>query len=161
MFKFTPPTFVFTLLNLIVLVWFLKRLLFKPITDLLDKRAKDLKNSFDEAGRVKHEAEEMKAIYTKWVNSAKDESERIIREARNSAAKKREELLKMAKQEAEVYIEHAKREIDQERHRMLRDLKGQIADLVVAAASKVIQDNMDTASNRAIVNEFIKEVDVA
>ncbi len=55
----------------------------------------------------------------------------------------------------------AMEEIDRERDQMLKSIKNQVASLALAAASKVIDANMDTVSNKVIVDKFIDESGVA
>jgi F-type H+-transporting ATPase subunit b len=58
-------------------------------------------------------------------------------------------------------MEKGREEIEREREQMLKDIKGQVAGLALAAASKVIDANMDNERNRALVDKFIDEEGVA
>jgi F-type H+-transporting ATPase subunit b len=44
---------------------------------------------------------------------------------------------------------------------MFKNVRSEVASLALAAASKVIEANMDTESNRVLVNKFIDEAGVA
>lgn len=151
------PTFVWVIINLTVLYIVMKRILFKPVTRYMEDRANSISNDIKSAERDKAEAENLKKQYEDQLHAAREEGNRILSSARLRAEKEYNEILSAAREEAREYIEKAKQTIDQERQQMLKNVKNQVASIALAAASKVVEANMDTQSNRALVDKFIDE----
>jgi F-type H+-transporting ATPase subunit b len=153
--------FIQVALNLIILYIILSKILFKPVTKFMEDRANSIKNSIDSAEKQKAEAAELKKNYEEQLKAARAESERIIEEARIKAEKQHVQIVSDAKSEAEGLLVKAREEIENERQQMIRELRGQIAGIALAAASKVIEANMNTETNKAMVDRFIDEAGVA
>ena len=154
-------TFVFTIINILVLYWILKSILFKPVTEFMEKRANNIKEMFESAQSNKEHSENLKAELKQQLDKAVEEAEKIINESRVKAEKQYEETIGKAKEDAKAIVEKAQKDMENERNRMIEELKGQIAGIAFAAASKVIQKNLDTEANKKLVDQFIKEVGAA
>ena len=153
--------FILVALTLVLFYVVLRRVLFKPVTEFMENRTKSIKDSIENAEKAKSEAGELKAKYEEQLKSARSEGERLVEEARARAGREHDRLVTEAKSEAEKILAQAREEIERERKEMLRDIRGQVAGLALAAASKVIEANMDTESNRALVDRFIDEAGAA
>lgn len=161
MLQFNEITFIFTAINLLVLYFALKKILFKPVTKIMEDRANLIKSSLEEAENSKAKAAEIKKSYEDQVRSAKDEVDRILNEGRAKASKEYEAAVASAKKDAEAILVKARQEIERERQQMIKEIKGQVASLALTAASKVIEANMDSPGNRALVDKFIDEAGAA
>lgn len=154
-------TFVWTIVNILVLYFILNKILFKPLTAFMEKRAKNIQDMHETAKENKLEAENYKAKLKEELDKAYLEAEKIINDSKTKADKLYEETMNKAKADAKAMNEKAKREIEADRRQMLDELKSQIAGLALAAASKVIQKNMDSEANKKLVDQFIDEVGAA
>ncbi len=151
------PTFIWTIINLLVLYWFLKRILFKKVTDFMDKRSESIKETLINADHEKVQAKKIKEEYDKLIKGSKEDAQRIIDEASKNASKESEKIIAAAKKESENILAKSREEIERERDQMLKEVKNQVALLAIAAASKIIEVNMNTESNKALVNRFINK----
>jgi F-type H+-transporting ATPase subunit b len=139
----------------------MKKLLFKPITNYMENRAKSIENALNGAEQAKIEAAKVKQNYEEQIGNIKTDSERLVNEARAKATKEYEEIIAVAKHEAEGILAKGREDVEREREEMLRQIKQQIAVLAIAAASKVVQSNMDTEANKNMVDKFIDEAGAA
>jgi F-type H+-transporting ATPase subunit b len=153
--------FIIVALNLLILYLVLRKILFKPVTQFMENRTKMIKDSINNAEKSKVEASELKKKYEDQLRSSKDEADRILNEARSRANKEYDDILLAAKKDAETVMVKAREEIGRERVQMFKNVRSEVASLALAAASKVIEANMDTESNRVLVNKFIDEAGVA
>ncbi len=160
MLKF-GPTFIWVAVNLLVLYWFMRKILFKPVTQFMDNRTNSIKESIENAEKNKADALQLKKSYEDQIRGAKDEAERIINDAKAKANREYDSILAAAKQDAETVLVNARAEIERERDQMIKEIRGQVAGLALAAATKVLEANMDTASNKALVDKFIDEAGAA
>ena len=153
--EFEISTFVFTVLNLLLLYWILKKLLFKPVTNFMDNRNNKIQEAIDSANSAKEEIEKMRLEYDEKLKSAGEEGKKIIEEYRTMADKEYNSAINTAKMDAQKIVDDARREIEVEKERAINDLKKEVSNLVVTASEKVIKKNMDNETNRKLISEFI------
>lgn len=151
------PTFIFAIINLGILYWVLKKLLFVPVTKFMENRTKGIENSIQTAEQRLAEAEAMKKGYENQLAKTKEQADAIIKEAREKAAKEYESLIARAKEESQEIVARTRADIENERQQMLKEVRNEVASLALAAASKVIEANMDNEKNRNLVEKFINE----
>lgn len=151
------PTFIFAIINLGILYWFLKKVLFGPVTKFMENRTKRIANSIQTAEQKLAEAETMKESYENQLQNAKEKADAILKEARDRAAREYEELIARAKEESQEIIDRTRADIEGERQQMLKEVRNEVASLALAAASKIIEANMDNEKNRKLVEKFINE----
>jgi F-type H+-transporting ATPase subunit b len=128
------------------------------VTGAMAARTQRIRDNLDEAENVKTEAQKILEDYQRQLADAKNESARIIEEARQTAEQMRRDL--MARAEAEVQELRARTADDVRvaQDRAMADLRAQVAELAVGAAEVVVQKNLDPETNRALVERFIEQV---
>lgn len=161
MFGLNAYKVIMVAINLIILYLFLRKILFKPVTQFMENRTKAIKDSIENAERTKSEAAQLKQQYVDQLNTAKGQGEAIIEESRIKAEKEYDRIIAAARRDSENILEKAREEITLEREQMLKEVRAHVAGLALAAASKVIEANMDTETNRVLVDRFIDEAGVA
>ena len=149
--------FIMAFLNLIILYFVLRKVLFKPIMEFMDNRTKSIENSIADAERQKAESIEMKNAYETQLKTAKAESKKIIDTAVAKAEARQENIMAEAQRQAEELLAGTREEIRLEREQMLKGVRSEVASLALAAASKVLEANMNTESNRILIDKFIDE----
>ncbi len=153
MFDFGYP-FIWTALNLLVLYFILKKILFKPVTSFMEKRSESIRESLENADKMKFAAEELYRAYEDLLMNAREEADEIISGARERGGREYERAITEAKDEVAKMMEKARRDIENERNAMLKESRNEIVSLALAAASKVLEKNMDSESNRQIIANF-------
>lgn len=157
MLSFEKYTFIFVAINLIILYWFLRKFLFKPVTEFMEKRASSIKESLDNAEKGKHQARDLRAKYEEQLKALKQEREKVLKEAMDKAAVEYGALIANARADAEGILQKARDEVAKEREQMLKEVRNQAASLALAVASKILERNIDNDSNRKLAEEFINE----
>lgn len=153
--------FVMALINLIILYIVLRKVLFKPVMQFMDNRTKSIEDNIADAQKQKAEAIAMKTMYEEQLKTAKAESKKIIDAAVEKASAQQAGILAEAQQQVEELLADAREEIRLEREEMMKDVRNNMAGLVFAAASKVMEANLDTESNRRMIDKFIDEAGAA
>ena len=154
-------TFIFVALNLLLLFVLLRKFLFKPVTELMEKRKKSIEQALNDAEEAKVNVAKMKNEYDMQIKSLKEDGERLINEARAKAAKEYDDIIAAAKKDAMAIVDKGRQDVERERAEMLRQVRQHIAALALTAATKVVQANMDTEANKSIVDKFIDEAGAA
>ena len=151
-------TMIFAWVNLLILYIFLRKLLFKPVKDMIDTRQKEIDDMYADAEGSKNEAELMRCEYEERLESAKSESEEILKDARRRALLNEEEILKEATKEADRVLERAREEIALEKKRAINEVKDEVSTLAVELAGAVIESDVDEKRHEKMINEFIENI---
>lgn len=151
------PTFVAAAINLFILYWALKKVLFKPVSEFMENRTNKIENSLKAASQKNEEADKLKNEYQNQLLTAREQADGILKEAQARAAREYDSMLAQAKADTQDLLEKSRADIERERQQMIREIKNQVASLALAAASKVIEANMDNEKNKALVDKFIDE----
>lgn len=154
MFDF-GPTFIWTMLNLIVMYVVLKKLLFKPVMKIMEDRENNIKRKIDDAEQLQSDAKAYKNKYKEQLSNAQKDGEDIIKDARNMAQMECDKMLLETKKEADKIIQKAQLEIERERESMINEIRSQVVDLSILVASKLMEVNLNDETNRQAVRNFL------
>lgn len=149
---------ILTLIAVLILFWGLSKLLYKPVSKILNERKEKIQNDIDGAKTAKEEAMALKSEYESKLLDARKETQEIIESGRKRGEEIKEDIIAEAKKEAENIVEKAKREIQAEREKALLDVKMQAGEMAVLIASKIIEKNVDATSQQDLIEKFVDEV---
>jgi F-type H+-transporting ATPase subunit b len=155
-----PGLMVWTLVIFVLLLVVLSKFAFKPLFAAVEAREQALEAAIEGAKRDRAEAEQLVAQHRAQLEAARTEAQGIIADARATAEKMRADLLTQTKQQQEEMIDQARRAIDSEKASAIAALRSEAIDLAIAGASRVIEQNLDSAGNRQIVESFLSSLDV-
>ncbi|HCT58460.1 MAG TPA: ATP synthase F0 subunit B [Gemmatimonas aurantiaca] len=148
-----------TLIIFALLFVVLAKFAFKPLFAAVEAREKALEDAIEGAKRDRAEAEAALAQQRAQLEAARTEAQGIIAESRATAEKMRTDLLAQTKHQQEEMIEQARRAIEGEKASAIAELRREAVDLAIAGASRVIEQNLDSAGNRQIVESFLASLD--
>jgi F-type H+-transporting ATPase subunit b len=151
---------VWTLLIFIALFFILSRYAFGPITAAVEAREQALQDAIDQAKRDREEAAKMLAEHRTQLEGARGEAQRIIAEGRAVGEKLRVQMLEETRTQQQDLLERARREIGNERDAAIAQIRTEAVDLAIAAASKVIERNLDDSANRKLVEGYLASSNV-
>lgn len=144
--------------NFLLLLFILQRVAYKPLLRMLDERRNRIRTDLDEARRLREESERDRETYRTQLNRARDEARAVLEEANNVAARIREQAIVDAEQQNAVTLQRAREEIAREREHAIAELRREVADLAITAASQVVRRNLDGDDQRRLVEEALSEV---
>ena len=151
-------TFFFQLINTLILFLILKKFLFGPITAFMKKREDEIRNQMEHAKLLDEEAGKLKADYEGKLAIADEEGKDIVKKYTQRAENRAFEIVKTAESEVDTMKLHAHRELERERVKAVNELKGQISELTILAASKVVEKDLKEADHKELIDKFISEV---
>lgn len=149
--------FLWTIINLIIFYLLMRRFLFKPIKNTMDKRKELIEKQFKDADDVNAQAAELKKQYEKQLESADGEKQRIINEAKDSAKVEYNKIVDRAKVDADKIKNEARKAAQKELENTRRSVNEDIAALAMQAAEKVVGKSVSAQTDSEIFDEFIKE----
>lgn len=129
----------------------------KPLLKVMNKRSSDIAKSLQDAKEVETRLNEAQATKEKIIVEAQKEAQIIVEKSYHESEKIKEEKLKETRQEMEQLADKTKASLLSEKDKMIREAKGEVADLIVKATEKVIKRNVDNELNRDLIEETVKE----
>ncbi len=148
---------VWTILNIIILFLLLRKFLFKPVTEHMEKRAKAIEDSIKHAENVNREADELKSKYVQAVEGARSEADGILLEARKKATAEHDAAVDQAKLDAAQVLADATRSIESEKARAVAEAQGEIAGLAVSTARKILAESAGADLDSKLMDRFLEE----
>jgi len=130
-----------------------------PAVKNMEKAREDrIRNDLEGAEKAKAEAEAEKAQYLAQIAGAKDEAGRLIEEARQAAETVRADLIARAEQEANDIRARAQADIANQTNQAMAQLRTDVASLSIDLAGRIVERNLDSDTNRQLVDSFIDQV---
>ena len=151
-----PWTMIFTWINLLILVFVMKKFLFKPVMNMFAQREQEVGSMYEKAETAQKNAEEMESEYTEKLSAAKEEASRIMKDATHEATLRGEQIVSEAQQKASAIVTKAQKEIEREKEAAVKEIKEDIASIAVDIAGKVIEKDLTTKDHERLLEEFIE-----
>ena len=153
-----PWTMIFQLINLLILMVAFKKFLFKPVMAILEKRRAEIEGQYEEAEKAENDAKTMKADYEEKMAGAREEADRVIRTATESANAMSQSIVSDAREQAGQIKRRAESEIEMERRKAFDEVKGELSGIALDIAQQVIEREVKEKDHEAFINEFIENV---
>ena len=147
----------FQIVNFLLLLYLLNRFLFKRVLRLLDDRQSRISQGLEDAETAARDRELARAEREAALAEARREAEAMVQRAAKTAEATSAEILAGAKASAEQITARARDEIAAEKDRALAEIRGEVADLALEAAGKLIGSEMDGPTQRRLVEQFLSE----
>jgi F-type H+-transporting ATPase subunit b len=144
-----------TLLVFLILLALLWKLGWPAILRSVEEREQRIQQQLDEAERGRAEAARLLEEQKQLLAAARAEGQEIVARAKTVAQQEREALLAKAHEEQEQLLARARREIASETTKALLTVRQEAVDLSLAAATKLIETNLDSEANRRLVTHYI------
>ena len=151
-------TFLAQVCNLMIQLVIFKKLLLNPVKKVIAERKAKADSQIADAGKLRTEAEAMKAEYEQNLQNARTEANQIVAAAQKTAAARSEELLGEARAQAAALKQKAEADIAQERKKAVNEVKDEIGGMAMEIASKVVEREIKEADHQDLIDEFIKNV---
>lgn len=158
MLEINPGLSIWTFIIFGVLMLLLSRVAWKPILNSLRAREKAISDSLAKAEQVQLEAERMIAENERQRKINEEAIQRQLREGKEYAERMRVEMTEKAHDEARKMLEAAKVQIERDTKLAISQLRNEAADLAIGAAGKLLDESMDTAKHRQVVEKFIAQI---
>jgi F-type H+-transporting ATPase subunit b len=137
MLEINPGLILWTILTFMVVLVILRQTAWKPLLTALQEREESIRSS---------------------LHAAEEQSQRVIKEGRDMAERLKAEILEKANTAARQMVVQAREEIQREKETALTQLRSEVADLAILAAGKLLDANLDSAKQRAIVDTVIRDI---
>jgi F-type H+-transporting ATPase subunit b len=141
-----------------VLFFFVWKWVLPRVSALLEERRTKIQGDLESAEETRRQAEQELADYRQQLANARQESNGIIEEARKTAEQLRADIQARAEREAQATVAKAQEEIRAERDRVFQELRGEIGEIAVELAERVVGAALDPSAHQRLIDEYIDEV---
>lgn len=159
MLQLEPGMMIWTWITFFVLFLVLMRVAWKPLFTAVENREKSISDSLRKAEEAKSEAQKLLDEQQNQLRATQEDIQRMMKESKELAEKIKIDMLEKARTEAQKLQQRAREDIERETEAAIVQLKKQVADLAIQAASYLLQENLDEEKNRALIDNYIKELD--
>jgi F-type H+-transporting ATPase subunit b len=155
----TPGLMIWTIVCFLITLFVLKRFAFGPIQSMIDERQARIRASIDEADHAREEARKLLEEHRALIASARGDAEAILAEARRVGDSTRERVREEAEVDRQRRLEETHRQVEAETRRALEEIRAEVADLTLLAATKVTGKSLTDADHKRLIEESIRELD--
>lgn len=149
---------IWVLISMLVFLFVMGKYAVPPIMKALDEREARIKDSLESAEQALAKAEQISKDNQKALKDAEIQAQKIRKEALEEAELLRADKAEKAREEAEKIVEDARRSVEQAKKQALLELRNEVAELAVRAASIIIDSELDQAKNKMLVDKFIGDI---
>jgi F-type H+-transporting ATPase subunit b len=145
---------ILQILAFVIVLLTLQAWVYKPMLNMMEARRQKIAQSIEDA-RVAAEARaDAEKEAASILADAQAEASKIVREATERAVTAGQDVKAAAEAEAAKAHQAVLVEAEQERNRLLGDLRGHVAALAIAAAQKLVGESLDEQRQHVLIDEF-------
>src|SRR5512143_791579 len=145
-----------TLVIFALFAYVLGKFAWGPLLKIVDEREKSIREQVEAAERAAAEARDTLAKHQELLRDAGREREEILSRALKEAEQARLELVAKARAESEALLKRGREQMQREREQALVELRSQVADIAVEAASRIVKSSLSDEAQRRLVAEYIQ-----
>ena len=149
---------IWTVIAFAIVFVILAKFAFPAVKKGIAAREDRIRSDLERAERARTEAEDTLARYQAQLADARAEATRVIEEARQAAESVRTDLIARAETEANEIRARAQADIANQRNQAMAQLRTDVASLSIDLAGRIVERNLDSDTNRQLVDSFIDQV---
>ena len=150
---------IWTVVTFLGLVFVLKKFAWKPLLQALNDRESGIRRAIEDAQSARTTAEQLKAQYEKELAQGQAKAQALLSQTTAEAQKIRERILKGAEEEAKRLSAMNRRQLEEEKANVLRDVRKEVAGLSILAAEKLVRHSMNQKAQDALLQDFFEDLD--
>ena len=148
-----------TLVTFMILLVLLAKFAWGPILKAMNAREDGIKNDLDNARKEREDAQRLLEDHRGLLNQARKERAEAVEAGRRDAERLKSEILDEARRQREQLLKQAEAQIDAGLRQARAALKGEAADLAIQAAGKLMGRNLDDATQRRLVEDYLADLE--
>jgi F-type H+-transporting ATPase subunit b len=155
----TPGLMIWTIVCFLITLFVLKRYAFGPIQKAIDERRERIRASLDEADRAREEARRLLEEHRALISRAQTDAEEILGEARRIADANERRMREELEEDRQRRLDETRKQIEAETRRALEQIRLEVVELSLLAATKVTRKSLDDADHKRLIEEAVGELD--
>jgi F-type H+-transporting ATPase subunit b len=148
---------IIQLLAFIIFVYLLWHYAFGPITNMLDQRTERVRESMEAAQRMQQDLQATAARNEEVLAEARRQAQEILTQSRQQGEVLVVRAQEAAAQQQDIFLAQARATLRAETEQARQQLRQEVADLAVSAASKIVRKELDPAAQSRLIQETLAE----
>ena len=144
--------------SFLLLVFLVKKFAWGNIVGILDQRAQKISEDIDSAEVARKKAEDLAQKREDALAGSREEAATIVETAKETAEKNKASILADTTEEVSRLKQKANQEIAQSKADALKSIKGDVADLSIDLASKIIGQTLDKEAQSQLIDSYIDKL---
>jgi F-type H+-transporting ATPase subunit b len=149
---------IMQILIITIMLLLMKGLVYKPILRILDERKARIAKGLEDARQAAIARDNADVEAKKILDTARQEASKIRQEAVAQAEETAKAIESRANEEARGIVAGAADSAEEERNRILSELRGQVAAISIAAANKLVGESLDEKRQHVLIADFFSKV---
>lgn len=151
-------TLIIEVVSFLLLLFLLKKLFYKPLLNILDRRAKGIEDAIEDAKKNQEEATNLLSQAQRKIDQSKQEALDLLEKARQQADEQRRKILQDAKAHSQRYREQAREDIERQGSSAREKLKKEVLDISRKLAEKILQREIKEKDQHRLIKEGLEEI---
>ena len=147
-----------TIVVFALFAWILGKFAWGPLLKIVDEREKTIRDQVDSAQQAAAEAKDLLVQHQEMLKGAGREREEILQKAVKEAEQVRTDLVAKARADADLVVSKAREQMQREKDQAIAELRAQVADIAVEAASRIVKSSLTDEAQRKLVDDYIQEL---
>jgi F-type H+-transporting ATPase subunit b len=153
-------TVFWTTLIFFLLFFLLWKFAWGPIMKAVKSREDTIRNALDSAEKAREEMKVLQADNETVLRKAREERDKIIRDARTATERMLAEAKEKSQSEADAMVKRAKELIEREKNTAIAEVKREVAGLAIEVASRVVSETLKSdAEQQKLIQRYLKEIE--
>jgi len=148
-----------TIVTFLIVLAVLWKLALPPILGAVEAREKQVRDLIAAAERDRAQAQALLAEHSQQLEETRARVQELVAEGRTAGERARDDILSQARAQAEEILVRTRRDVRQEMDRALEEVRMEAVEIAIAAASRLIERNLDEEDNRRLVREYLQEIE--
>jgi F-type H+-transporting ATPase subunit b len=157
MFEIDLPLLSAQLVTFLIGTFLLWKIAWKPLVEMLRQRQEMISKNITDAQGLKTEAEQLKNEYAAHMGELEKKAAGLLQQSKENGELQKKEILQVARSEARGMIETAKKQMEEERENLKKELKRDMVPLAVSMAEKILKETLTQETQHRIVRDFMDE----
>jgi F-type H+-transporting ATPase subunit b len=155
-------TVFWTTLIFLLLLFLLQKFAWGPIMKAVRSREDTIRNSLDSAEKAREEMKVLQADNEIILRKAREERDKIIRDARTATERMLTEAKEKSQSEADAMVKRAMELIEREKNSAITEVKREVAGLAIEVASKVVSETLkNDVEQQKLIGRYLKEIETS
>ncbi|MGI9539234.1 MAG: F0F1 ATP synthase subunit B [Miltoncostaeaceae bacterium] len=157
----SPGLMIWTLVIFGIVFFILKKYVFGPVAEVVEKRRDQIAESIDEAERSRDEATRLLDDYKVRLAEARREADQLREQGRKEGERQGAELVESAQAQRDRVLTDAETQIDAQARQAAAGIRNDVVDLALLAAEKVTSKSLSDDDHRRLIEEAIDGADLS
>ena len=150
---------IWTIVTFLCLVFILKKMAWGPLLHAIEERESKMRGDLEGAQKARNEAEKIKNDLEAQMSGLQAKSREILAQAQKESDLLRSQLKAAAEADSAKIREKTMQELSEEKERLVRDLRKEVASLSLLAAEKLMRKSVDDNVQKTVLEGFFKDLD--